>query len=161
MAEVIKCELISGVDLSNMSGCDLIKKCLEIKAHFCEDLLDKNKRKFLNYGHTYGHALEAIMPSKYTHGEAVGLGMLFVAKLNNDKELYKITKNKLLKNSLPVNLPELDEQEFLQQVKLDKKNTSQNLSFVVLKKIGEPVVKEFDEAEVLSALNLQYTQNYL
>jgi len=150
MAEIIKYEFITGQEISGLPKDELIKKCLEIKASFCEDLLDRNKRKFLNYGHTYGHAIETLMPGEYSHGEAVGLGMIFVAKLTGNAELLKITIRKLQEFNLPIELPKLDMKKVFQQMKLDKKNISDKITFVILEKIGQPRLEEFTDEATLN-----------
>lgn len=150
MAEVIKYELISGESLVKLPRIAMIERCLQIKAGFCTDLLDKSKRKFLNYGHTLGHALETLMPLQLLHGEAVAIGMVFAAKLTVTVSLLEKTLQLLYIHDLPTEIPNVNMQEILQQMKLDKKNKSDKVSFVILDEIGRPKLKEFNDNEILN-----------
>jgi 3-dehydroquinate synthase len=63
---------------------NMITRSLEIKAQIVlSDYKEKGQRKLLNFGHTFGHALEKISDYQIYHGEAVALGMLYEAKVSN------------------------------------------------------------------------------
>ena len=95
MAEVIKYALIknktlfdklydySGNVLSNKFIDDVIFECVKIKKELVErDEFDGKERMLLNFGHTIGHAVEKYFNySKYSHGQAVSLGMLEIIKM--------------------------------------------------------------------------------
>lgn len=135
MAEVIKygCiydrKLLQEIQTPNLDLENLIYRCLKIKLHFIKkDVYDHHYRHALNFGHTYGHAIESYYHfDKYLHGEAISIGM------------NMMIDDPLLKQAcryyhLPVALDEEIDLEAL--VKQDKKNTD-SVKFVRLKKLGK------------------------
>jgi 3-dehydroquinate synthase len=107
---------------------------------------DSRSRKVLNFGHTIGHALEKVTAYKrLKHGEAVGYGMLAVAELS--KKLDILDKNSLNLLSSVVHsageLPKLDgidADEVIRALAFDKKKAGKSITWILLKKIGEPVI---------------------
>ncbi len=122
----------------------LIKRSCEIKADIVmKDEKEKGFRKVLNYGHTIGHALETLTHyKKYSHGEAVAIGMLVEGLISNKigslskKELHR-QNNLLFRAGLVKKLPNIDIREFIEQLKKDKKNVGREIEFVLLEKIGK------------------------
>lgn len=100
-----------------------------------------NEGKILVYGHTIGHALETISDYKLTHGEAISIGMIFVAfasqKLGiSNEELVNIHQKILKKCGLPISIPEyVKKEELIKQLKYDKKYSSQ-MELILLNSIG-------------------------
>ena len=147
--------------LSNKDFAYIIGKCCGYKATVVsKDEKEKlGIREFLNFGHTFAHALETITKyKKYLHGEAVAFGMLFIAKLAlNINFITKETEQKICeiieaagfykpKFNFNVNV-------FLAIMKKDKKNVSKKIKFVLAKKIGTVVSKqEVEEKMVLKTL---------
>jgi 3-dehydroquinate synthase len=81
IGEIIKLLLIGGYNLENIdySSYDFIKKILLIKKSIIEfDEFERNIRKSLNYGHTFGHAIESATNNKIPHGIAVSIGMIMI-----------------------------------------------------------------------------------
>ena len=126
--------------MSNME--EVIYKCCDIKRQVVErDEKDKGERMLLNFGHTLGHSIEQYYNyEKYTHGEAVAIGMYMITKISEEKGLTKKEtaekiKDILIKYNLPyevnVNLKEL-----LEAINLDKKKMGNDLNIIVLKEIG-------------------------
>lgn len=110
------------------------------------DRTDAKSRKILNFGHTLGHALEKVTDYKYfKHGEAVGYGILFAAELSKTLEILDENELKLL-NDVFTNvgkLPSLENIEIenvVQAFSYDKKNIGQSLQWILLKRIGEPLI---------------------
>ena len=101
-------------------------------------------RAILNFGHTFGHALEAYYKfgKKLTHGEAISIGMMIAAtisfKLNylSLQDLNRI-KYHFKSNNLPTNKKIMYDNKIFKIIKKDKKNIGNNLNFVLLKKIGK------------------------
>jgi len=91
VAEIIKCALaLDGALLERLIGCDVdglitenvVEACLRAKARIVEaDEFETGQRRVLNLGHTLAHALEAVRPGRWLHGEAVGIGLRFVLRL--------------------------------------------------------------------------------
>ena len=117
-------------------------------------------RKILNFGHTFAHAYEATLgySKKLNHGEAVILGIKTAVqfslsnKILNFKE-YSSIENHLEKLSLPRNINKFfsikDLNRILLFMKKDKKNNTNKINLVLLKKIGHPTYKlKFDEKKI-------------
>ncbi|WZL73140.1 3-dehydroquinate synthase [Clostridiaceae bacterium 35-E11] len=125
----------------------IIKQCCSIKARIVtQDEREGGLRKILNYGHTIGHALEAITEyKKYAHGEAVLIGMYHEAIMA--KKLGWIEENVLKEitaciESLPVNvdISLFSIEKIINVMSRDKKNQSNKISFIL--PIGRGRVKE-------------------
>ena len=129
-----------------------IHESCKIKKNIVEkDEKEKNLRKILNFGHTFGHAYEASLgySKKLNHGEAVILGMRtalnFSLKNNllNKKDHYSII-NHITTSKLPSKINNFfkakDLKKIISFMLKDKKNNSDKISLVLLKKIGSPVI---------------------
>lgn len=116
----------------------IVKISLELKASVvAKDETEQGLRQILNFGHTYGHAVEKITNyKKYTHGEAVAMGMTFAISLASQKDLitqeyrqqaldlikkYKITKNKT----------NLNQKKLVETMHSDKKVDSGKINFIL------------------------------
>lgn len=149
---------------------EMIKICVNAKAAVVEqDLTEKNIRMQLNLGHTFGHALETRAGlGNVSHGDAVAWGMARAAELS--KKIGLCTENyvQTVKSALssfgwetqPMHSA-LDgkfasEKEaaisLFEAMKKDKKNASNKVRFVLQEDIGETVITEVDEKDVLSVL---------
>ena len=121
-------------------------------------------RATLNFGHSFGHALETA--GGYTellHGEAVAIGMVLAAQLSEHLgrapagTAFAIS-DLLAGLGLPTRPPSgSDPQALMELMRLDKKNRSDSLRLVLLHALGEAVVEAVDEAEVLAALQRSCT----
>lgn len=113
-----------------------------------EDLTktDIRSRKILNFGHTLAHALEKVTDYRYfKHGEAVGLGILFAARISNLLDFLDLNSLKSLNDVVhrAGDLPgtdKIDTDEVLRAFKYDKKNIGSSLQWVLLKGIGKPII---------------------
>ena len=124
----------------------IIYECCKFKAKVVEEDEKERKgvRELLNFGHTFGHALETITKyKKYLHGEAVAIGMLFVAELSNRiKFCDNVTKQKIKDMVVgsgfndKVNL-KVSPNDLLNIMKKDKKSVSGKIRFVLPEKIGK------------------------
>ncbi len=160
LAEILKHGLIANEDYWNKATNlekliledleDLIEESVKIKSRIVkEDPTEKGLRKTLNFGHTFGHAIESYYlehPSKtrLLHGEAVAAGMIIAAYIStrvcnlSQSKLKEIT-SKLLDVYPKIDLQEKDFSEIIILLKFDKKNSHGNINFVLLKDIGMPV----------------------
>jgi 3-dehydroquinate synthase len=114
------------------------------------DEKEKGERIKLNFGHTFGHAIEKI--TTLAHGLAVGAGMLAASALSVKKGLLSETEDqrlgKLLKNlGFPVQ-PKPGRKKISQALKKDKKRRHDLINFVLLSKIGNAVIKEISIQEL-------------
>lgn len=120
----------------------VIHKCCDIKRQVVEnDEKDKGERMLLNFGHTLGHAIEQYYNyTKYSHGEGVAIGMYEISKISEEKGLTKKGTSQRIKDILvKYNLPyELDVniEETLEAINLDKKKLGNDLNVIILKEIG-------------------------
>lgn len=162
LAEVIKHAVISDANwmdeflaLPNLQAIDQkellswIEKGIRVKAHIVElDEKEQSYRKFLNFGHTYGHAIEASVGyGKITHGEAVMIGMIPALMLSEihgnvaegfSKKVYDLA------NRLGYNFAHVLKCPFEHLSKFmlkDKKTMNGELHFALLQEIGDPFVK--------------------
>ncbi len=126
----------------------LIAESAKIKEKIVQsDPYEKGLRKILNFGHTFGHALEAWYQStrtSLTHGHAVALGMIAETYLSslktglNSNEARKIIEEIVRLYPVPDNLPAVD--DLLSFMFHDKKNRNGKILSVLLKQTGQPVI---------------------
>ncbi len=125
---------------------DLIIKSLKSKKYFIEkDEFDKKERKLLNFGHTFGHAIESATNYKIPHGICVAYGCLiafwFSNKMNilRNKEYlkYKRILNLIINKPIKFNIP-----KFKNAILRDKKANKNKIGFILSKGCGKMIVKE-------------------
>lgn len=128
---------------------DIIYKCCSIKKEIVErDERDFGERMVLNFGHTLGHGIEKYFDyKKYTHGEAVAIGMAQITRKSEALSLTEIGTSKLLehilrKYELPYEVPKMDGSSVMDTIMLDKKSSGDSISLVILKKLGQGVIKK-------------------
>lgn len=145
-------ELISG----NENVLHHIYESLNYKISILEiDEFDKKERKYLNFGHTFGHALEITSNYKLSHGYAVVIGCLIALKIsvdfyNYDKEDFALALNLakiILKNTINIEENWFDYDSLMECVKSDKKNTG-FLNMVLLKD-NKPVIQKIDDYSII------------
>ena len=132
----------------------MISKIIRIKINLVKkDEREKNLRMFLNYGHTIGQAIESSFNLKfehYRHGEAVALGMLCVAYMGEKyfrvKNLYENHLSVLKIFNLPTRILKFSNtkkqmlNKIFKNISKDKKKNHTGIRFVLLKKIGNPMI---------------------
>ena len=127
----------------------IIEKSLELKSKVIEiDEIEKGERALLNFGHTFGHALESYFnySQKLLHGEAVSLGMVLAACFSCKEGYIQPSKLSDIKKHLDsMKLPtvitqihndKLDIGKLLSFVKQDKKVVGNNINLILLEDIG-------------------------
>ncbi|MCX7795912.1 MAG: 3-dehydroquinate synthase [bacterium] len=153
-AEIIKAGIIDGENFFSIlekGRCSLItaiEKSIKLKAKIVKmDEKDKAIRKILNLGHTFAHAIEsATNYRRYLHGEAVAIGIMYAIKLGEaigvtDTSLKDRVKSLLERFNLPTELKKLNPQDLIPYFYIDKKASTNSLSFIIPIKIGD--VREF------------------
>ncbi len=96
MAEIIKCGILTGGDFFEMlipkeddmdiPLDEMIKKSAELKLDIVSrDPLDKGERQLLNFGHTFGHAIEKLSDYEIKHGFAVAMGMALITEISHER----------------------------------------------------------------------------
>lgn len=123
----------------------LVLRSAEIKSAIVNrDEKETGERRKLNFGHTFGHAIEKI--AGISHGRAVSVGMVIAARVSKERgylsehDLERIVRL-LTKLELPVALP-LQPDPIFEALSKDKKREDDAIRFVLLKSIGEAVVEE-------------------
>lgn len=129
---------------------EIITTCVDIKRDVVEkDLFDFGDRLLLNFGHTLAHAIEQYYHyEKYSHGEAVSIGMVQLTNIaekkgKSEKGTSKKIAEVLKKYDLPT-ISHLTAEQLYQAISLDKKNINKKLSYVLLHTIGEAYVYPSD-----------------
>ena len=123
----------------------VVRSCEIKSAVVAADELERGLRANLNYGHTFGHAIEAVTGyTRFLHGEAVALGMhaagVMAADLGMVGEAFVERQRAcLLAYGLPVLWPELPVDEVLEAMKHDKKVSAGQLKFVLPDRMGHVV----------------------
>ncbi len=159
MAEVIKYGLIMADDfyeylnknIAKIKSLDLevvsnivYMSCRLKKVIVEDDPFEKNIRKILNFGHTFGHAIEKCSNFKYLHGECVALGMAAASYMSYklkqiDSQKYNSIKNTLAAFDLPVAIQGVNASDVLTEILNDKKMSSGSITFILLKDIGKVI----------------------
>lgn len=160
-AEIIKYALISDYDLFSHlkeKGRDfdreyVISKCVRIKSDIvAADEFDNGKRQLLNYGHTVGHAIEALSNFGITHGSAVAAGMLVMARTCCEKGIcdslcLNDTLN-LIKEFLLPTETDFKSSEIASVIENDKKRKGSSITLVLPEKTGKCILKKFPVDEI-------------
>lgn len=165
LAEIIKTAFISGeylvaflesrqdelMDLDATSLALLIEECCRYKAAVVEkDEKEEGLRRILNYGHTFGHAIESVTNPRWTHGQAVAVGMVYASLLAFYKgivneNIVKRHVNLIKKAGLPISVPKVDEAQIFNALYQDKKRSEGKLWFVIVKSPGNTRVLDIEE----------------
>jgi 3-dehydroquinate synthase len=166
-AELIKHGLILDAqlfaDLENaavegppLMSADLIARSVAIKAEVVsDDEREAGRRTLLNYGHTVGHAIEAITGySTYLHGEAISVGMRVAGMISQELGLLSADdfarQQALLRRfGLPESAPGISVDALLEATLLDKKVRSGSVRWVLLEGIGNAVTRDGVPDEVV------------
>ncbi len=131
------------LDLEEKAISLIIKKSVSIKAQIVEkDEKESDLRMTLNYGHTYGHAIEKMSEYKLLHGYAISIGMVLENELAVSKSILSETEaqriKKLIKSyDLPVFTMKKPE---IKDLKSDKKKSGNHISIIVPKAIGQTTI---------------------
>ena len=158
LAEVVKYGVILDEKFfsyleENIDGCNertdedlryIIARCCQLKADVvqADERETTGLRAVLTYGHTFGHALEAVTKyGQFLHGEAISIGMLCASRLAASLGLIDSSltdrQHKLLTSlKLPTEMPDLDHQPILEAMSRDKKVEHGKLRFILPTKIG-------------------------
>jgi shikimate kinase/3-dehydroquinate synthase len=136
-----------------------IQRSCEIKADVVrQDEKESGLRAILNFGHTFGHAIEAGLGyGEWLHGEAVGCGMVMAADLSYRmgyiSEQDKLRIAALVKAAgLPTVAPNLGQERWLELMEVDKKNENGQIKFILIKPLGNSVIQTVPNQKLLETL---------
>jgi 3-dehydroquinate synthase len=132
-----------------------IRRSCEIKAWVVgQDEKESGLRAILNFGHTFGHAIEAGLGyGAWLHGEAVGCGMVMAADLSSrlgliDQATSLRIKALIERTGLPVVGPALGAERYLELMSVDKKAEDGEIRFVVIDQLGKASMRPAPDAIV-------------
>jgi 3-dehydroquinate synthase len=157
LAEIIKCSIIKDKKLFTIIEKELpkilslepktlnkiIRQTVAIKTKIVEkDEKESNERMLLNYGHTYGHAIEKLSGYKLLHGYAVSIGMVLANKMAVEKKILdkksaERIKILLIKAGLPIATMKIPTHKELSS---DKKKQNDIINFILPTKIGKAII---------------------
>ncbi|MDD4032242.1 MAG: 3-dehydroquinate synthase [Bacteroidales bacterium] len=131
----------------------ILQATVQIKADIVtRDEKEKGERRLLNFGHTFGHAIEKLT-REYTHGEAVSIGMHLAAKISEKTGLLSGEKTKRMERLiLSFGLPSatrIDPVQLCNALQKDKKREGQTLHLILLEDLGKATIKDFHPDEIL------------
>jgi 3-dehydroquinate synthase len=174
LAEIIKYGCILDADFfswleANMSALVVrdsaalayaIERSCQLKAGVvsADERESSGQRALLNFGHTFGHAIEAGMGyGSWLHGEAVGCGMAMAALLSSqlgqlDTPSFKRVINLIHQAGLPLTPPGWPAQDYLDWMAHDKKSSGGAIRYILLKGLGQSELKAVDDALVRTAI---------
>lgn len=136
-----------------------IRRSCEIKADVVrQDEREGGLRAILNFGHTFGHAIESGMGyGEWLHGEAVGCGMVMAADLSHrlgyiDASARDRVAALVRAAGLPDVAPDLVTERWLELMQVDKKNEGGQIRFILLKPLGTPIITTVPQERLLETL---------
>jgi len=137
----------------------LIRESIKIKVDIIEkdEKEKKGLREILNFGHTLGHAIEISNIKKFSHGDAVSLGMIGESYISykkgiGEKYIYQRIKELSRKFKLCSSFKKIDFERIFEFVKHDKKIRKDRLRFILPKKLGKVKIIEIEEKELIKIL---------
>ena len=175
LAESIKCGLVSDTSIVDLVLADpddavrpdserlreIIERSIAVKADVvASDLREAIGgplgREVLNYGHTFGHAIERVEDYRWRHGAAISVGMVYVAELARlaghlDDATVDLHREVLTSVGLPTTYPAGHWDRLLGAMRIDKKARGDLLRFVVLDGLARPAILEGPDPALLAA----------
>ena len=120
------------------------------------DEKEKNERRKLNFGHTFGHAIEKI--TGLPHGHAISTGMIIASMFSVKKGLLSLeeaNKIKMLLNNfvVPTNYESFNKDDIFDAILKDKKREGDIINFIMLNKIGNAVIEKISIKKLEEMLN--------
>jgi 3-dehydroquinate synthase len=170
LAEVIKYGAIADAEFfswleTNLSGllekdAELLKfaiiRSCQLKAEIvADDEREAGRRALLNFGHTFGHAIEnSLGYGEWLHGEAVAAGMIMAARMSRiEQQEQDRLQNLINAAGLPLAAPDIDADTMRNAMRMDKKIKNDRMRFVLLRCIGDAFVSEdYADADLDAAL---------
>jgi 3-dehydroquinate synthase len=173
LAEVIKHGAIADADFldwieantdallardTNAMAHAVLRSCEIKSAVVSADEREGGVRATLNFGHTFGHAIESGLGyGEWLHGEAVGCGMVMAADLSTrlgqiDQADAQRLKRIIASMHLPIAPPKLGSQRFMELMQVDKKTEAGQIRYVTLASVGAARIQQVPDATVIETL---------
>jgi 3-dehydroquinate synthase len=158
--ELVRSDLDGATDPSSATLRALVERAIRVKADVVSADLRESRpgglgREVLNYGHTFGHAIEQVEHFTWKHGHAVSVGLVYVAALARLAGRLDVTTaedhGRILRDlGLPTAYAAKRFDVLLDAMRVDKKSRGDQLRFVVLDAIGSPGLLEGPSTELLA-----------
>lgn len=144
----------------------IAQSCATKKELIEQDETESGVRKIVNFGHTVGHAIEALSlesDNPLLHGEAVSIGMIAEAKISQMQNMLSIEdfqtiENALTNAGLPTAISGLQTEDIIKKMQSDKKNFSGQINFTLLQTIGKGVINQKASEEIIKQAIAYITQ---
>ncbi len=169
LAEVVKCGFIADPVILDLVEAEptalrradaptlrqLVERAVRVKADVvAADLKESSLREILNYGHTFGHAVEQVESFRWRHGEAVSVGMVYAAELARLAGRLRpdvVARHRAVLSSLdlPVSYPAGRWDQLSTAMRRDKKTRGSLLRFVILESVARPARLEGPDEALL------------
>ena len=156
----LNCEKVLEMDHACLGH--IIRRCCELKAYVVErDEKESGLRAALNFGHTFGHAIEAQAGyGKLAHGEAVAIGMSLASKVSLSLGYCDVTdveriSNALNRFGLPLEVPTYDRSQMLRLLASDKKTRNGVIKFICNCGVGNYIVENLTAEQLLVLSGLE------
>lgn len=159
--EMVEANLDAILNLDSSTLAEIISyACINKAEIVAKDEKESGLRMLLNYGHTFGHALEALTHyNRYRHGEAVSIGMNCAAQLAVNLGMFSETdlqrqRSLLKRTGLPIAFPpDITPEALCDAMYLDKKTLGGKLRLILPTRIGEVVIRDnVDDQDVVEAI---------
>ena len=153
--DLVEADPAAATSPAGPAAAELVERAVRVKADVvAKDLRESGPREFLNYGHTLGHAIERVEKFGFRHGEAVAIGMVYVAELGRrtgrlDDATARRHRSVLTSVGLPVAYQPDAWPQLRAAMAVDKKNRDARLRFVVLDGLARPGILASPAEELL------------
>jgi 3-dehydroquinate synthase len=171
--EIVKVAALSDGDLWQLvesinSPADILANAKELSIHSVQykanvvmgDEKEGGLRQLLNFGHTIGHAVEALADGDLRHGEAVSIGMVAMTQIFEEKGLTRPGLTQTLVErldavDLPTNSVLLESPKVFDKIKNDKKNRDGHLNLIYVHQVGAPAIKSIPSEDIREFLDIK------
>lgn len=163
-AAIVNAELFAYLEAQSTNALALVPECITkivcdsiaIKADIVRrDEAEQNERRLLNFGHTFGHGIEALY--HLPHGECVALGMVVAAKLSHKKGLLNAADlSRLVALIERYNLPSaypFSLRDVMKMIELDKKRVDDGIMMILLERIGVSRIEKISLDDIKKAVD--------
>jgi 3-dehydroquinate synthase len=153
--EIVETDPAGCTDGSSAALRELVERSVAVKARVVTaDLTESSLREILNYGHTFGHAVEQVEGYTWRHGDAVSVGLVYAAELGRlagRTPAGLVDRHRAVQSALGLPLTYRGDRwgDLLAAMRRDKKSRGDLLRFVVLEDVGRPVRLEGPEPQLL------------
>ena len=159
IAAVFDRAFFEALEANTVSQTQIIERAIRLKCACVEDdLSDRGHRLLLNFGHTYGHALESMHNYRYAHGLCVAAGMILMTQ--TQREIVKRLKTLLQHYGAFEPIP-FDRSALIEALYGDKKRADSSLTVVRLKALGHGVLETLPLEHFITEVPHHYEEDTL